>query len=209
VALDLAPLARLPPARQRLVLRAWLRGRSIDPPSVATLEALRRDMLAAGADRIPETRWPGAVVRRYRGSLHASVTHGGDCWQAGPWRRDAAFDLSRAGRLELVAATGIGLSRARLGDELEVVQRPAGATFLPAGGAHRRELRKWLQEQGVLPWQRARLPCVRLGPEIVAIGDLAYGAALAAAPDEPSWRIVWRGRPALTEAEAVSGERGS
>jgi tRNA(Ile)-lysidine synthase len=204
-ALDLEPLARLPPARQRLVLRAWLRSRSIDPPSVATLEALRRDMLAAGADRIPETRWPGAVVRRYRGRLHASATPDGDSWQPGPWHRGTEFDLGRAGRLELVAATGTGLSRARLGGELEVVQRPAGATFLPAGGSHRRELRKWLQEQGVLPWQRAQLPCVRHGPELVAIGDLAYGATLAAAPDEPSWRIVWHGRPILTEAEAVSG----
>lgn len=203
--LDLEPLACLPPARQRLVLRAWLRSRSIDPPSVATLEALRCDMLAAGADRIPESRWPGAVVRRYRGRLHASAASDDDCWRPGPWSPGAEFDLGRAGRLELVAATGAGLSRARLGGELQVVQRPAGATFLPAGGSHRRELRKWLQEQGVLPWQRAWLPCVRLGPEIVAIGDLAYGAALAAAPDEPSWRIVWHGRPALTEAEAVSG----
>ena len=68
----LARLEHLPPSRQRLALRAWLRGRGIDPPPAATLESLRRDMLAAAPERIPETRWPGAVVRRYRGRLHAT-----------------------------------------------------------------------------------------------------------------------------------------
>jgi tRNA(Ile)-lysidine synthase len=198
-------LGCLPAARQRLALRAWLRSRGFDPPSVATLESLRRDMLGAGADRIPETRWPGAVVRRYRGRLHVAPPIGRADWQPGRWPAGAGFDLGDAGRLELVAATGAGLSCARLAGDLEVVPRPEGAVFRPAGHAHRRELRKWLQERGVLPWRRATLPCVCMGMEIVAVGDLAYGGGLAAAPGEPSWRIVWHDRPTLTEAEALTG----
>jgi tRNA(Ile)-lysidine synthase len=203
--LVLARLGMLAPGRQRLVLRAWLRTRGLEPPSAATLEALRHDALVAGANRIPETRWPGAVVRRYRGRLHAAVaSHDDRPWQPGSMRPGMAFDLGQAGRLELVAATGHGLSRERLPADLEVVPRPAGASFRPAGGTHRRELRKWLQERGVLPWQRERLPCLVAGGEIVAIGDLAYGAGLAAAPGEPSWRIAWHGRPLLTETEATA-----
>jgi tRNA(Ile)-lysidine synthase len=198
-------LVRLPAARQRLVLRAWLRSRGFDPPSVATLASLRRDMLAAGADRIPETRWPGAIVRRYRGRLHVTSSSGRPDWRPGRWDVGADFELGDDGRLELVAATGVGLSRARLSAGLEVVPRPEGAAFRPAGHAHQRELRKWLQERGVLPWRRAALPCVCVGTEIVAIGDLAYGGGLAAAPGEPSWRVVWHDRPTLTEAEARSG----
>jgi len=203
--LVLARLERLPAARQRLVLRAWLRYRGLVPPSTATLEALRHDMLAAGPDRIPESRWPGAVVRRYRGRLHAAATSGHAVgWQAGPWPRGTAFDLGASGQLQLQAATGHGLSRERLGGQLTVAPRPPGAVFRPAGSPHQRELRKWLQERGVLPWQRAMLPCVCAAGEIVAIGDLAYGGRLVAAPGEPSWRVVWHGRPTLTEAEAVS-----
>jgi len=198
-------LVRLPAARQRLALRAWLRSRGFDPPSVATLESLRRDMLAAGADRIPETRWPGASVRRYRGRLHVTSSNGRPDWRPGRWDVGADFELGDDGRLELVAATGVGLSRARLSAGLEVVPRPEGAVFRPAGHAHQRELRKWLQERGVLPWRRAALPCLCVGTEIVAIGDLAYGGGLAAAPGEPSWRVVWHHRPTLTEAEALSG----
>jgi len=202
-------LGRLPAARQRLALRAWLRSRGFDPPSVATLESLRRDMLAAGADRIPETRWPGVVVRRYRGRLHVTSSNGCAEWRPGRWAVGADFDLGDAGRLELVAATGVGLSRVRLAADLEVVPRPEGAVFRPAGRAHQRELRKWLQESGVLPWRRAALPCVRVGTEIVSIGDLAYGGGLAAAPGEPSWRVVWHDRPTLTEAEALAGGRAA
>jgi tRNA(Ile)-lysidine synthase len=204
----LARLERLPPSRQRLSLRAWLRGRDIDPPPAATLESLRRDMLAAAPERIPETRWPGAVVRRYRGRLHAAQEWApAQPWQAGSWWPQTEFSLGDRGRLALLPATGDGLSRARLPGLLTVTARPPGASFRPAGGAHRRELRKWLQEQGVLPWQRASLPCICAGDEIVAVGDLACGGELAAAPGEPAWRVVWHGRPTLTEAEALAGAR--
>jgi len=203
--LVLARLERVPAGRQRLALRAWLRSRGVDPPPAATLEALRRDMLTAGTDRIPESRWPGTVVRRYRGRLYAAATTPGLVqWQPGPCSPPAEFDLGPWGRLELRAATGLGLSRERLGGELSVVPRPAGALFRPAGSAHTRQLRKWLQERGVLPWQRASLPCLCAGSVIVAIGDLAFGGGLEAAPGEPSWRVVWHDRPTLTETEAVT-----
>jgi len=206
----LAPLERLPPPRQRLVLRAWLRSRGLVPPSAATLEALRHDMLAAGPDRIPESRWPGAVARRYRGRLHVAATSGhASSWQPGPWLPGTAFDLGALGWLELQAATGHGLSRERLSGVLTVVPRPSGAVFRPAGSPHRRELRKWLQEHGVLPWQRAALPCVCVGAEIVAVADLAYGGEFAVVPGEPSWRIVWHGRPTLTEGESIRGDGAS
>lgn len=200
--LALGPLRRLPAGRQRLALRAWLRSRGCPVPSAATLEALRRDMLHADVDRVPVTRWPGGEVRRYRGRLYATSSTVPADWRAGRWVPGMPFDLGSDGRLELVAATGTGLSRARLAGGLEVVRRPAGGVFKPAGHPHHRELRKWLQERGVLPWRREALPCLRCSGEIVAIGDLAYGGALAAAPDEPSWRVAWHDRPTLTEAEA-------
>jgi len=203
--LILDPLERLPVARQRLALRAWLRSRKVAVPSAATLEALRRDMLRAEDDRLPVTRWPGAVVRRYRGRLYAAASDASAGWRAGHWAPGEPFDLGSDGRLELVPATGVGLSRGRLAGGLEVMPRPEGGVFKPAGHPHRREVRKWLQEHGVLPWRRDALPFVHAGGEIVAIGDLACGGALAAAPGEPSWRVVWHDRPTLTEAEARAG----
>jgi tRNA(Ile)-lysidine synthase len=206
VALDrLAPLG---PARQRRALRAWLGALELPVPSAATLESLRRDMLAAAADRLPETRWPGAVVRRYRGRLHADPTpeptlrlgaSGSISWSPGE-----TLDLGARGRLDLKPARGRGLRRIGLPESLVVQSRPSGGLFRPSGSAHRRELRKFLQEQGVLPWMRESLPVVLAGAEIVAVGDLGYGGALAAAPGEESWVIEWHGRPVLTESDAIT-----
>jgi tRNA(Ile)-lysidine synthase len=206
--LALAGLQPLAVARQRLLLRAWLRSRGLEPPSLATLESMRRDMLSADGNRIPQTRWPGGVVRRYRGRLHAAPALAADAsWHGGEWHPGERFDLGPLGWLELVATSGCGLSRDRLRGPLAVLPRPAGAVFRPAGSTHHRELRKWLQERGVLPWMRASLPCVQAGGEIVAIGDLAYGGDLAAAPGEPSWCISWHRRPVVCEAEAIGGGR--
>jgi len=205
---SLARLITLDPARQRRVLRAWLRTLGLPLPAAATLEALRRDMHGAAADRVPETRWPGAVVRRYRDRLYADpAPEPALPWResdAMRWRPGEALDLGVLGRLALEPANGGGLSRARLVEPLVVGPRPAGGVFQPASSAHRRPLRKWLQERGVLPWRRASLPVVFAAGEIVAVGDLACGGRLAAGPGEDAWDIVWHGRPVLTEGEAIA-----
>jgi tRNA(Ile)-lysidine synthase len=198
----------LAPARQRRALRAWLRELALPVPSAATLESLRRDMLAAAADRLPETRWPGAVVRRYRGRLHADPTPPtalrlGETGSV-PWRPGETLDLGALGRLELRPSRSRGLRRSAVDGPLVVGTRPTGGLFRPSGSAHRRELRKWLQDQGVLPWMRGSLPVVIAEAEIVAVGDLGYGGTLAAAPGEESWLIEWHGRPLLTEGEAIA-----
>jgi tRNA(Ile)-lysidine synthase len=206
VTLSLERLIRLPDARQRAVLRAWLRACGRPMPPAATLEALRHDMIAAAPDRIPEVCWPGAVVRRYRGHLYADSPSDRPV-VGGEWRApDAqAWPLEEGGRLELVADVGRGLSRARTPARLRVAGRYEGAEFRPNGGAHRRPLRKWFQDQGVLPWHRDSIPLLCHDDEILACGDLSCAAGYAALPDEPSWCIRWHGRPLLTEAEAHAG----
>lgn len=201
--LSAARLASLPEPRQRRVLRAWLRDRFLPVPSAATLRALLADTAKAAPDRVPCVDWPGARVYRYRGRLFAVAGQAPESLREGSWMPGTSFDLGTFGRLDLQPSTGAGLSRERLPESLEVVHRPQGGRFRPAGAAYQRPLRKWFQEQGVLPWQRGALPLLEAGGEIVAIGDLAYGGALAAAPGEPSWIVAWSGRPVLTEAEAV------
>ena len=204
-AISLERLHTLPEPRQRWVLRAWLRRAGLPVPSAGTLAALLHDVTRSADDRVPCVNWPGARVYRYRGRLFGTA---GDpeatgVPPGGAWQPGTVFDLGSLGRLELKAATGIGLSRARLPQELQVAWRAAGELFRPAGAGHRRPLRKWLQERGVLPWLRQRVPLVIAHGEIAAIGDLAYGHGFDAQPGEPSWVVAWQGRPALTEQEAL------
>lgn len=204
-ALSLERLHALGDARQRSVLRAWLRRIGVPPPSAMTLRALRRDMAVAAEDRIPQVDWPGAVVRRYRGHLYGEAPAGCGL-PTGPWDTAASreFDLGNGAGLELVADLGRGLSQARLPASVDVVARAAGESFQPAGGAHRRPLRKWFQDQGVLPWLRGSVPMLGSEGRIVAVADICCAAEFAAVADEPSWRVRWHGRPLLTEAETFA-----
>ena len=198
-------LLGLPEPRQRWVLRAWLRRAGLPVPSARTLAALLQDVTRSADDRVPCVNWPGARVYRYRGRLYGTAGNHDvtDAPPGGSWDTGKVFDLGPFGSLELKAGTGIGLSRARLPGELQVAWRAAGELFRPAGTGHRRPLRKWLQERGVLPWLRQRVPLVFAQGEIVAIGDLAYCDGFRAQPGEPSWAVAWQGRPVLTEQEAL------
>ncbi len=203
-ALSLERLGLLPVARQRWVLRAWLRALGLPVPAVATLAAAMHDLDVAAPDRVPCSNWPGARLYRYRGRLYAEVD--ASCRATvpeGEWVPGTTYGLGVLGALELVAGTGVGLSRARLPAALQVTTRAEGEEFRPAGSQHRRPLRKWLQERGVLPWRRAQVPLLRSGREIVAVGDLAYGACYVAEPGEPSWTVAWHGRPPITETETT------
>ncbi len=207
-ALDLRALQQLPDPRQRAVLRAWLAGLGLPPASTRTLAALRHDMTVAASDRVPETRWPGAVVRRYRGHLHAAPAADDEAPCAGAWPvlQGAAYAWTATSSLRLVEDVGAGFSRARLPVAVTVRQRTGGEAFLPAGGAHRRPLRKWLQEHDVLPWRRERLPLLWIGAELAAVADLGVAAAFAARADEPSWRVEWAGRGAVTTGDVLASK---
>ena len=207
-ALRLEALLCLPEPRQRAVLRAWLAGLGLPPASARTLAALRHDMTVAAADRIPETRWPGAVVRRYRGHLFANGDAAPFEARQGDWPLSAGepYQWSAASRLVLAPATGEGLSRARVPDRLTVRQRVGGESFVPAGGAQRRDLRKWLQERDVLPWRRGELPLLFAGDRLLAVADLGVAAGFAARSDEPSWRIEWAGRGDVTLGDVFASK---
>ena len=198
-------LELLPAARRRWVLRCWLRALGLPVPSEATLASLEHDAARAAEDRVPCTRWPGARVHRYRGRLHAEAeVLATAALPVGRWVAGTACDLGPLGRLELCASTGRGLSAARVGAGLERVSRPDGAKFRPANSLHRRPLRKWLQDRGVLPWRRAQLPLFALDGEIVAVADLAIADGWAAGDGEPGWVVEWRGRPPLTTADVAA-----
>jgi len=207
-ALRLEALVRLPEPRQRAVLRAWLAGLGLPPASARTLAALRHDMTVAAAGRIPETRWQGTVVRRYRGHLFASSQGQPFATREGEWPLSGGepYAWSAASRLVSVATTGDGLSRARLPERLSVRQRVGGESFVPRGGAHRRDLRKWLQERDVLPWRRGELPLLFAGDRLVAVADLGVAADFAARSDEPSWRIEWAGRGDVTLGDVFASK---
>ena len=74
------------------------------------------------------------------------------------------------------------------------------------GHAHRRELKKLLQEANVLPWWRERVPLIFSDQTLIAVADLWVSAEFAATSEEEGVRIVWEHRPTI---EAVDTDRST
>lgn len=169
--LDFAALTTRPEPQQRGLLRAWLKRQGARPPGSVYLDRILSECWQAASDRIPRIRWRGGEVRRWRGRLYfltASPPPDTD-WQS-PWDGCDALLLPDGSRLEAVPAPR-GIPLALWQERPITVRYRRGGEILRQHG-HRRPLKKLLQEQGVPPWLRQRLPLVYLGEELVAVADL-------------------------------------
>ena len=198
--LRLTALDELPPARMRQLLRHWLEWRGLPLPSAHKLAEILAQA-RAGEDRNPCVDWAGAEVRRYGGLLYAQRPL---CAVPAEFRLrpGVAHELGEGlGALSLVPAVGEGIRAALCGPEgLRVAFREGGETCRPAGRAHGRPLKKWLQEMQVLPWLRDRLPLVYgsgAEGELLAVAGLFACEPHAARAGEAGLRIEWRDHPAL------------
>ena len=192
--LRIGELLLLSPARQRNVIRYALRVLQLPTPTAAQLACVQQDLLQARDDSQPQVAWPGAVLRRYRGCLYLSSAA-----PCGPIRRQgfsaAGVDLGRGlGRIRLVETSGEGIDPALAKSGLTLSSRAGGERIRLKGQAHRKKLKKLLQEEGVVPWMRDRLPLLYAGDQLVAVADLWIAAD---AVSKPGFGVRWDGRPAL------------
>lgn len=198
--LHLPALRLLSEPRQRNLLRRWLRKLGLPVPDARQLHHILHDALTAGRDRQPCIRWPGGEVRRYRDTLYALpplMLH--DARQVFAWQAIAndypPLELPGLGTLRLQATVGAGLHCELMASEtLTVGFRQGGERFRPVGRAHSQELKKLLQDAGIPPWQRDRLPLLFLGSEekrqLLAVVGLGIAADHAATSDQPGWQPV-------------------
>lgn len=192
-------LSRLDESRQRNVLR-WLCRREIGSvPGEKQLREGLAQLLGAGVDRNPVLTWQGGELRRYRDRLYLQPAPPGipALPQEMLLRAGATLDVG-AGRLRFVRTRGRGLSLARLdGRPLSVRLRKGGERLRLPGEPHHRELKKLLQEKGVVPWMRGRIPLLYCGEQLAAVAHLWIAAECAATGTEPGLQVRWDDQPPL------------
>lgn len=169
--LSVSALDRLTPTRQTNLLRDWIRGNKLPVPTYAQLAQVRHGLLAARADRIPCLHWSGGEIRRYRDDLYVMkplVSH--DPHRVLTWNTSASLRIPHL-ELELnvqeLKARGLALPLAST--ELNVRFRLGGERCQPKGRRYRHRLKKLLQEAGVPPWERDRIPLIYRDDHLVAI----------------------------------------
>jgi tRNA(Ile)-lysidine synthase len=88
-------------------------------------------------------------------------------------------------------ADGAGLrSEILAGGSLTIRYRQGGERFRPVGRRHGQELKKLLQEAGVPPWERDRLPLLYADRILVAVVGLGIAADHVAESGEAGWQPV-------------------
>jgi tRNA(Ile)-lysidine synthase len=194
--IPLALLSHLSVARRNNALRHALGRLALPLPGAAQLAELGR-ALEARHDASALVRWPGVEARVYRQTLYLL-----------PPRRPAAaaeFRLDTAtacrvaeGELRLVPADGYGIPDRWARQGLRVAPRAGGERFRPRGHRHHKALKQWFQEQGIVPWMRARVPLIYADDRLVAIADLELADELPHSDaDAPFWRPTWTGHAPL------------
>lgn len=183
-------------ARQRNLLRYAARKLGLPMPTAVQLQHVVEQVIAARDDAQPLVRWPGAEIRRYRNQLYL-LRAGKSAAPADSGRAITSENLvldAGLGVLRLQANASTGLSDAIVKRGLELRYRSGGEEFHPYGQSHTRKLKKLLQEEGVVPWMRDRIPLVYAGGELVAAADLWIAADAAS---QPGTAIRWSDRPAI------------
>ena len=179
-------LLELDEARQRNVLRFWLRHLGFKLPDTVRLAQVQEALLHAAADRSPKVAWDGTVVRRYRDHLYVSFPHVPvNSGMILSWDLDRALSLPDGSNLVAVPVHGAGVKRelCRPG-AVTVRYRRGGESCRVAQHGANRPLKKLLQEIGMPPWERERLPLIYIDEQLAAVVGYWVCAPCQAGKDE-------------------------
>ncbi|MBE7215159.1 tRNA lysidine(34) synthetase TilS [Shewanella benthica] len=183
--LDLGLLGAQSTNWQSLLFRGFIEKLGFAPPSQSQLAQALSQLLTARRDAKVELRLGDLLIRRYQGhAFLGSVTDETDespiqqCIEVDTSSlldKDAEVSISLSKRNKL-SITKVSLSdRVRLPDSSQRVSicfSVKGSTRChPVNRDKARELKKLWQEYGIPPWERARVPCIFYGEQLVcAVG---------------------------------------
>lgn len=186
--LSLTAFTDVSPALLPYLLAGAIRRAGLAPAGAAPLRALLRHL---DSDRPPPhfvVSWGNCQVRCYRQHLYFMRKPAPPPTGRLSWDGSSAL-LLPDGRLGLEPVAGPGLRPAALaGRRLTVTWRRGGERCHQAGHPHSHSLKKLLQEWGVPPWERDRLPLLMVDDKLAAVAGYCVCAGYAAATDAVALR---------------------
>jgi tRNA(Ile)-lysidine synthase len=198
-ALSVAALRALPLPRRRNALRFWIAASGRLAPDAPRLEEIAVTLLAARAGANPSVSWGPDQVQRQLGRLTLQAAHPAVAPYELTWdvRRTSRLTLAAGlGRLELVRSVQGVIDAAQLPAQLTVRTRRGGERLRPRAGGPSRSLKSLLQNERISLSERAHLPLLFAGDQLVAAGDLWVDARWQSdAPSAKRLRLIWH-RPA-------------
>ncbi len=168
------PVSQLTPlsgARQRNALRYWLQQSGFSMPSQAQLAQMQDQLLYAAIDATPKISWADADIYRYRGNIYAMpAQHPHDASVVLPWNLEKPLSLpGELGHLHCEQDAEQGIRMPHVDEPVTVRFRQGAERCQFTHSGQSQSLKKLFQEWGVPPWERARIPLVYYGEQLVAV----------------------------------------
>ena len=199
--LNVGVLRALLPDRRRNALRFWIARSGYKLPDTRRLEEISGALLDARPDAKPQVSW-GEVSAHREGGLLAlrprpvpprgdvSVAPAEALWD---WRAQRRWSLTSSyGALELRADANGPIDLDALPSPLTVRTRRGGERLRLQRGGQSRTLKNLLQEAHVPGTERAVLPLLFAGEQLLVAGDLWINVAVQAGPGtKRRGRVRW------------------
>lgn len=185
--------AQLNAARQRNLLRYWLRCQHITLPSEAQLDQIMNALIPASEDATPVVSWAGVDIRRYRNALYAVPPLPASALGEIALRNLVSQTLPSGGTLIVTPQTGArALSPRHLQSSAITLRFRQCGDVCKLAGRPRRSLKKILQDASLPPWWREYLPLVYIGDTLVAVPGAGICEGYQAQPDEEGISFHWQ-----------------
>jgi tRNA(Ile)-lysidine synthase len=191
--LSIPALKQFNSVRLRNLLRHWIGATGAPLPSSKKLARIESEAVHGRIDSVPLITWRGWEVRRYRERLFLNRAQVIELpTQPLIWSDGDELTLPQ-GLGRLIARQGEGgvaLARWRQ-NKVEVRFRRGGERCRLPKQNHRRPLKKLLQEWGVPPWHRKRIPLIYMDGELAVVPGHCVCLPFAAQPGEDAMMIEW------------------
>lgn len=196
--LEITHLKELSAPRQRNLIRYWLSMLKLPLPSARELQHVLDDVVSSREDAIPCVSWQDIEIRRYRNTLFAvSAIPQHDKDRVVSWQLRKPLEVVY-GKLNARQGKGDGIRIKACPDHcLDVRYRRGGEVIKPAGRRHHQELKKLMQEEGIPPWYRDRIPLLYLKDKLVAVPGFWIDEEFSADANTDAWQISWTGKDQL------------
>lgn len=198
--LSIAKLMQRSPARQALILRAWMESFGLQAPAKSKLDEALRQTRQTHSDTKLTFSFTTHEIKRHGAYLvmreAASQNRDYSRFETLAWHGEGAYPSPAwAGVIKFVPCEPgqEGFSRSMLeSGELQLRSRQGGEILKQSRKRPRKHLKFWYQEAGIAEYERAALPLLWCNDELIfAAGIGADVRYLQSSEDEPCYRIEW------------------
>ncbi len=192
--LEVARLQALSIPRAKNLLRYFLHSIGAPMPQAVQLDDMLQQLCDARQGAAVQINFGNWQTRRYQGKVYAfPALPEPDAELCAQWLGEVALELPElGGTLYFEPAIGHGLSLEKLHQAKVTVRLRHGAERIRLDDKRpTRTLKNLLQEQGIPPWQRDRLPLLFCAETLVAIPGIGVECAYQAAHEEAGVVLRW------------------